>query len=126
MIKILLIEDDAIHREEIAEILRFRGFEVETAENGRVGLEIVRQTNPDIILCDILMPEMDGTSVLTTIRADNKICRSQFVFITSMADKKEIRSGIMMGANEYLTKPFTVRELIQTVDNCLERIENPV
>jgi DNA-binding response OmpR family regulator len=123
MKRILLIEDDSIHREEIAEILRFKGFEVETAENGSLGLSKALKLLPDIILCDILMPEMDGTKVLTSVRANRMTCNTQFVFVTSLADKKEIMSGMLMGANEYLTKPFTIKELLLTIDNCISRIE---
>jgi len=123
MKRILLIEDDSIHREEIAEILRFKGFEVETAENGSIGLSKALKLLPDIILCDILMPELDGTKVLSSIRSSPMTCHTQFVFVTSLADKKEIMSGILMGANEYLTKPFTIKELLQTIENCVARID---
>jgi DNA-binding response OmpR family regulator len=123
MKRVLLIEDDSIHREEIAEILRFKGFEVETAENGSIGLSKALKLLPDLILCDILMPEMDGTKVLSSVRANQLTCHTQFVFITSLADKKEIMSGMLMGANEYLTKPFTIKELLQTIENCVSRLE---
>jgi two-component system, sensor histidine kinase and response regulator len=119
MKKILLIEDDSIHREEMAEILRFRGFEVHTAENGRIGIEKAVGLTPDLILCDILMPELDGTQVISKVRADNKLFRTKFVFVTSLADRNEIKSGMLLGADGYLTKPFTIKELVAVINTSL-------
>jgi DNA-binding response OmpR family regulator len=120
MKKILLIEDDSIHREEIAEILRYKNFEVQTAENGRIGITMASAFNPDLILCDILMPEVDGTQVIAEIRGNNSLSGTKFVFVTSLADRDEIKSGMLLGADAYLTKPFTIKELITVINSNLE------
>ena len=124
MKKILIIEDEAIHREEIVEILKFKNFEVYSADNGKSGLIKAFSYIPDLILCDIMMPGMDGTEVLSRLRSNKGTSRIQFVFVTSLADKKEIRNGMLMGADDYLTKPFTVKELLMTVSKCLDKADN--
>jgi two-component system, sensor histidine kinase and response regulator len=124
MKKILIIEDEAIHREEIAEILKFKNFEVYSADNGKTGLIKAFSYIPDLILCDIMMPGMDGTEVLSRLRSNKGTSRIQFVFVTSLADKKEVRNGMLLGADDYLTKPFTISELLMTVSKCLDKAEN--
>ena len=123
MKKILIIEDDSIHREQIAEILRFKGFEVFTAEEGKSGVMKARNNEPDLILCDILMPLMNGAEVLRYIRSERDLCHIKFIFVTSLTDRNEIKSGFLMGANDYLTKPFTIKELLAMIDKCFEAVE---
>lgn len=114
-IKILVIEDNHALRKDILETLKFEGYDVRGAENGKVGVEVAREYLPDLIMCDIMMPEMDGYAVLEELQKDSKEAIIPFIFITARTDKGDIRQGMELGANDYLTKPFTVPELIKAV-----------
>ena len=105
MKKILLIEDNPEMRENTAEILEFAGYQVSAAVNGREGIQKAREENPDLILCDIMMPEMDGYAVLFLLNKDPKTAGVPFIFLTAKADKSEMRKGMNLGADDYLTKP---------------------
>jgi signal transduction histidine kinase len=113
--KILVVEDAHALRKDIIEMLRFEGFEVVGAENGLVGLEMARQHAPDLIICDIMMPELDGFGLLAELQKHTYEATIPFVFLTALTDKKDMRQGMQLGANDYLTKPFTAHELIQSV-----------
>jgi two-component system, sensor histidine kinase and response regulator len=114
--KILVIEDELTLREEICELLRFEGFEVHSADNGAVGLTNAIRHQPDLILCDILMPVMNGNQVLQKLRENETTMLTPFIFMSALADRDNIRHGMKIGADDYLTKPFSRTELLQTID----------
>ena len=121
MKKILIIEDESYLREEIGEILTFEGYKVFLAIFGKEGLDLALSHETDLILCDIMMPEMDGNQLLKILRSDTEVNLTQFVFITALADKGDIRKGMKPGADDYITKPFTRDELLKTVFKRLEK-----
>lgn len=113
--KVLVIEDHLDVRENIAEILELAGYEVVTAANGKEGIKSAIQVLPDVIICDIMMPEMDGYSVLHILskREDTKYI--PFIFLTAKAEKEDFRKGMTMGADDYLVKPFDEKDLLNAV-----------
>jgi DNA-binding response OmpR family regulator len=115
MTTILIIEDEDILREIIAEILTAENFNVLEAENGKDGLEIAFSQLPDLIICDVMMPEMDGYQVLHQLRQDLSTTTIPFIFLTAKASKSDQRQGMDLGADDYLTKPFTRKELLGAV-----------
>ena len=117
MKKVLLIEDDAILRENTSELLELSNYEVITASNGKIGLDKAIKTLPDIIVCDILMPEMDGYSVFQELTKHNIAKYIPFVFLSAKTERQDIRKGMNMGADDYLTKPFNEEELINTIES---------
>jgi DNA-binding response OmpR family regulator len=112
MTRVLVIEDNDGVREEIVDILRFEGFDVRDAENGRRGLELVKQWTPDLVLCDLMMPELDGYATLEALRADAATAAIPFVCLTARAERHDMRRAMELGADDYLTKPFTADELL--------------
>src|SRR5262245_55344691 len=116
MKKILVIEDEPEMRRNITALLRFHDYETIAAENGRVGVEAARRENPDLILCDVMMPELDGYHVLQTLQADASLARTPFIFLTAKGEKDDLRSGMNLGADDYLTKPVANAELIRAVE----------
>lgn len=114
--KILVIEDEPVLRRNILSILRFENFEVIEAEDGAVGVELARTHLPDLILCDIRMPRLDGYEVLLALRNDDHTARIPVVFTTAKANKQDIERGIELGVNDYLTKPFQIAELLAVID----------
>ncbi|MFN8397757.1 MAG: response regulator, partial [Bacteroidia bacterium] len=123
MKKILLIEDNLEMRENTAEILQFAGYNVVSATNGREGIQRAREETPDLILCDIMMPEMDGYGVLFLLNKDPKTAGIPFIFLTAKADKSEIRKGMNLGADDYLTKPYEEMELLDAIESRFRRSE---
>lgn len=121
MKKILLIEDDVVLRENIAELLELSNYKILTAANGKIGVEKAKKKLPDIIICDILMPELDGYSVLDILLKNNKTKFIPFIFLSAKAEKKDIRKGMNFGADDYITKPFTEEELISTLESRLAK-----
>ena len=121
MKRILVIEDNDAVREEIAVILGFENFDVIAAENGRVGLERLRQTRPDLVLCDLMMPEMDGYSTLEALRRDPRFATVPFICLTARAERVDMRRAMELGADDYITKPFTAEELLAAVNAGLEK-----
>lgn len=121
MKKILVIEDEQSLRRDIMEMLSFEGYEVDGAENGIVGIRQAADTLPDLIICDIMMPEMDGYGVLHALRSNADTAAIPFIFLTARTDKVDRRQGMEQGADDYLTKPFTVKELLKSVDTRLRR-----
>lgn len=115
MTKILIIEDDQPVRENILELLEVEEFDVIGAENGLVGVQLARKHLPDLILCDVMMPELDGHGVLTTLRADPTTATIPFIFLTAKADKVDLRQGMNLGADDYLTKPCSADELLEAI-----------
>src|SRR5690606_29458379 len=106
MKKILLIEDDPALRENTAELLELSNYMVVTAPNGKKGIEAAKRELPDIIICDIMMPEIDGYGVLQAVASDDATVNIPFIFLSAKTEHKEIRKGMDMGADDYLTKPF--------------------
>lgn len=123
MKKILIIEDDKIMRENTAEILELAHFEVTTAPNGKIGSQLAKEIRPDIIVCDIMMPELDGYGVLHILSKDPKTASIPFIFLTAKAEKSEMRKGMELGADDYLTKPFEDTELLNAIEVRLKKAE---
>lgn len=113
--KILVIEDSQDMRENIAELLGLAGYEVIKASNGKEGLEQLRNTRPDLILCDIMMPELDGFGVLRAIDNLPEFTSTPFVFLTARSEKEDFRRGMDLGADDYLSKPFQGDELLRVI-----------
>lgn len=121
MKKILVIEDDQIMRENTAEILELASFEVVTAHNGKIGAQLAKEIRPDLIVCDIMMPELDGYGVLHVLSKDTKTASIPFIFLTAKAEKSEVRKGMELGADDYLTKPFEDTELLNAIEVRLKK-----
>lgn len=121
--KILVIEDEATVLQNTLEILSMEGFEVRGEENGKLGIQAAMEYAPDLIICDIMMPGMDGYAVLENLRKFPNTALTPFVFLTARTDRRDQRYGMNLGADDYLTKPFTVAELLQCVAARLDRSE---
>ena len=121
MKKILVVEDTAAVREEILDLLRFEGFDVIGAEDGLFGVQRAREFLPDLIICDILMPGLDGYGVLEALRKEPVTAMIPFLFLTAKAAKEDIRQGMEFGADDYLTKPFYTEELLAAISARLAR-----
>jgi two-component system, sensor histidine kinase and response regulator len=115
MIKILIIEDEEDIREGILDVLSADHFLAVEAGNGRAGLQMARFHKPDLILCDVSMPEMDGYAVLAELRLDPSFATTPFIFLTAQAQKGDLRHGMNLGADDYLTKPFSRVELLDAI-----------
>ena len=113
--KILVIEDDQSVRGILVDLLDAENFEVVDADNGKVGVELAKSHLPDLIICDVIMPELDGFGVLTSLRSFPETATIPFIFLTARAHKTDLRQGMSLGADDYLTKPFTRAELLQTI-----------
>jgi DNA-binding response OmpR family regulator len=122
MKKILFIEDDTVVRENTAELLELAEYDVITASNGKIGVELARQEIPDIIVCDIMMPEMDGYGVLESLSKDEATNHIPFIFLSAKTEHKDIRRGMDLGADDYLTKPFEEEELISAIESRLAKV----
>ncbi|MEG3929581.1 EAL domain-containing response regulator [Microcoleus sp. D3_18a_C4] len=123
MKKILVIEDEQLIRENILKLLKAEGFDVTGAENGAQGLNAAVSNLPDVILCDVMMPELDGYGVLVALRSNPVTATLPFVFLTGKADRSEMRQGMELGADDYLTKPFTKAELVGAISSRLKKQE---
>ena len=121
MKKILIIEDEPEMRRNIAALLRYRDYEPLAAENGKRGLELARRERPDLILCDVTMPELDGHEVLRRLRADEALALIPFIFLTARGEKEDLRSGMNLGADDYLTKPVGNLDLVRAIETRLQR-----
>ncbi|MHA6279396.1 response regulator [Salinimicrobium sp. CAU 1759] len=122
MKKVLFVEDDTVVRENTAELLELADYNVITAANGKSGLAIAKQELPDIIICDIMMPEMDGYGVLQALSEDPKTRHIPFIFLSAKTEHKDIRRGMDLGADDYLTKPFEEDELISAIESRLAKM----
>ncbi|MBD0312598.1 MAG: EAL domain-containing response regulator [Microcoleus sp. T3-bin5] len=123
MKKILVIEDEEIIRENILKLLKAEGFDVTGAENGAQGLNAAVSNLPDVIICDVMMPELDGYGVLMALRSNPVTATLPFVFLTGKAERSEMRQGMELGADDYLTKPFTKAELVGAISSRLKKQE---
>lgn len=119
--RILLIEDNTDIRENTAEILELSNFEVITAENGKVGVEKALEHKPDLIVCDIMMPVLDGYGVLHLVSKHAELAGIPFIFLTAKSERSDFRKGMEMGADDYITKPFTDIELLTAIDSRLKK-----
>lgn len=118
---ILIIEDSETLRQIIINFLEEAGHQVVSAHNGEMGLRLSQSCQPDLILCDIVMPQMDGYEVLKQLRQHPQTAATPFVFLTAKAERPDIRRGMILGADDYLTKPFTQQELIEAVQAQLDK-----
>ncbi len=123
MTTILVIEDEEFVRENLVDLLDAEGYQVISAANGRVGVQLARQHLPDLILCDILMPELDGYGVYRELLQDPVTATIPFIFLTAKATPSDVRAGMALGADDYLTKPFTREDLLQAITARLARRE---
>jgi DNA-binding response OmpR family regulator len=121
MTQILVIEDEVTIQENTREVLEAYGFEVIIADNGAMGIQVARSKMPDLILCDIMMPEVDGYGVLAALRQDVTTEMIPVIFLTAKATRTDQRQGMNLGADDYLTKPFTAEELLGAISSRLER-----
>ena len=123
MKKILLIEDNDHIRENTAEILELANYKVITAANGKIGVEMALQHAPDLIICDIMMPVLDGYGVLHAVQKNEAIKNTPFIFLTAKTERNDFRKGMESGADDYITKPFDGTELLNAVDSRLKKNE---
>ncbi|MGH1339642.1 MAG: response regulator [Aureispira sp.] len=126
MKKILVIEDNLEVRENIAELLELSGYETLEAEHGKVGVKLALETSPDLIICDVMMPVLDGYGTLKILQNNPKTQQIPFIFLTAKAEKKDFRAGMNLGADDYITKPFTDVELLEAVELRLDKQERQV
>lgn len=120
---ILIIEDSKDIRENTAEILDMSGYKTMTAENGKKGVELAVKEKPDLIICDIMMPELDGYGVLHMLRKNPETKHIPFVFLTAKTERSDLRKGMEMGADDYITKPFEDIELLRAIEVRLNKIK---
>lgn len=123
MKKILVIEDNAEVRENLEEILELSGYEVLTAEDGKLGVEIALKELPDLVLCDVMMPRLDGFGVLNILSKKSSTADIPFVFLTAKTEKSDFRRGMNLGADDYVTKPFYKDELLTVIETRLRKSE---
>lgn len=123
MKKILIIEDNNEVRENLAEILTLSNYQALTAENGKVGVEMAIGHHPDLILCDVMMPELDGFGVLHILSKNPDTAMIPFVFLTAKTEKTDFRKGMNLGADDYITKPFDDVELLEAIETRLRKNE---
>lgn len=121
MKKILVIEDEAETRDNLMLMLEMEGFKALSAPNGQVGVDVAKKEIPDVILCDVSMPKLDGYGVLEALRADEKTVSIPFIFLTAKGDKKDLRAGMNLGADDYLTKPAGADEVLAAINARIER-----
>lgn len=121
MTKILVIEDDPVIRGNLIDLLELENYMVSHAEDGLSGVQLARESLPDLIICDIMMPNLDGYGVLTALRTQPATAMIPFIFLTAKADKADRRAGMGLGADDYLTKPFTSDEVLSAIDARFKR-----
>ena len=123
MKSILLIEDNQEIRENTAEILELANYKVYVAENGKRGIELALVHKPDLIICDIMMPELDGYGVLHALHKNESVKSTPFIFLTAKTERSDFRKGMELGADDYVTKPFDGTELLSAVDSRLKKVD---
>lgn len=121
MKSILLIEDNDELRENTAEILEMANYKVISAANGKLGIQAALQQKPDLIICDVMMPELDGYGVLHLVNKNAELSDVPFIFLTAKSERSDLRKGMEMGADDYITKPFTDIELLNAIESRLKK-----
>lgn len=121
-LKVLLVEDEQILRENIAQFLELKKFKVIQAKNGLEADYMLKKANPDIIICDIAMPFMNGIQLLKQVRKNDQYNHIPFIFLTAKAEKEDLRAGMVSGADDYIIKPFTFSELFNSIQKRIERL----
>jgi DNA-binding NarL/FixJ family response regulator len=121
MKKILIIEDEPQTRQNLRTILEMEGFQALTAAHGRIGVDLARREKPDLILCDVMMPELDGHGVVQALRAEPATATIPFIFLTARGEKQDLRAGMNLGADDYLVKPVTATDLLAAIEARLKR-----
>jgi len=119
--KVLVVEDDASIRHSLLDLLEAEDFDVAEAENGFMGLQRAREFMPDLIICDIMMPDLDGYGVLEQLQKDSLTAVIPFIFLTAKADRADQRRGMGLGADDYLTKPFTRQDILEAIETRLAK-----
>ncbi|WOD42958.1 response regulator [Hwangdonia lutea] len=119
---VLLIEDDAVLRENTAELLELSNYNVITASNGKAGVVLAKKQEPDIIVCDIMMPQMDGYAVLKTLSKSKITKYIPFIFLSAKTERADVRKGMNLGADDYITKPFTEDDLVSAIESRLAKV----
>ena len=122
MITLLLIEDELTLLDLLATALELEGFRVHRAAEGKTGIALATQHRPQLILCDVMMPGLDGYSVLASLRADAQLAAIPFIFLTARGEKKDLRQGMVSGADDYLTKPIAMEDLLAAIHGRLARL----
>ena len=125
MIKVLIIEDDSSLKMGLRDLLEANGYSVTTADNGKDGISLVLQNKPDIIICDILMPALDGYEVKKELEKKKETSQIPFIFLTAKADLKDLRSGMQLGADDYIVKPFDSFDLLNSIQIRLQKNRIP-
>src|SRR5437763_14063414 len=120
---ILIIEDQPQMRRNLLTILEMEGYEVISAENGQIGVNSAREELPDLILCDVMMPELDGYAVLKLLRKNKATATTPFIFLTAKGEKPDVREGMNLGADDYLTTPDMRQELLAAINARFDRQE---
>jgi len=123
MQRILVIDDDDDLRIDVIDILKFKGFITEGAMNGKIGLQIAKSFHPDLILCDVDMPELDGYGVLEALNQDPELKGISFIFITGSSSMSNLRQGMNLGADDYLTKPLQIEDLLKAIEARFKKYE---
>ena len=123
MKKVLVIEDEPEMRRNLVTILRMEGYAPLAAEHSRAGVQLAAAQSPDLILCDVMMPNLDGYGVLQELRQDPRTAVIPFIFLTAKGEKDDLRSGMNLGADDYLTKPVVKAELLEAIQARLRRAE---
>jgi two-component system sensor histidine kinase/response regulator len=118
---ILVVEDDENVRENILELLNAEGFSSYGAKDGEEGINLAREKHPDLIICDIMMPKLDGYRVLTVLTKESATARIPFIFLTARTERENMRKGMDLGADDYIMKPFTRKELLQAIQTRLDK-----
>lgn len=121
--RIVVIEDEEGVRSNLVELLTLEGFEVREASNGQVGIQLVREYLPDLVICDVMMPRVDGYGVLATLRQRPATAAIPFIFLTARTTRSDFRQGMALGADDYVTKPFTTAEILEAIQMRLTKKE---
>ncbi len=123
MNSVLVIEDDPDILENIEEILELQSYQALTTSSSLTGLQLAKEVLPSLVICDVVMPELDGYGVLSELRQQTATATIPFIFLTGRADRADMRLGMELGADDYLTKPFTQDELLGAVQSCLSKYD---
>ncbi len=124
MKKILIIEDDILVRESIKELLSASSYRVFCAPNGIEGMELAKELNPDLVICDIMMPKLNGYEVLESFKQEPNLSIVPFIFLTAKAEMSDLRGGMELGADDYITKPYKSSTILKAIETRLQKFDN--